>query len=428
MNYYLPVIWLAKIVSGLSRLLNRGAGSTWPGHIVLKINPDFIREINKLYEGNIILVAGTNGKTTTSKMIAAIIGEKEVISNPSGANLLNGTASAFVNNMDWYGKVKKKYAILEVDEMVLPLLLNNLKPKIIICLNLFRDQLDRYGEVDTIAEKWKASFRQLPKTTTLILNADDPEVASIGEKLSAKVFYFGLEEESKLQQFEHATDSIFCPNCGKRLVYDSVYFSHLGHWKCNNCGLKRPEPHLSTWPSPLPGTYLKYDTLGAVLTAKTLGFADEKIEKILKHFSPAFGRQEEIIVNNKKVKIILSKNPTGFNQSIDTMLQMPDKKKDILIALNDLIVDGKDISWIWDVDFEKLLPMMKHLTITGTRVKDLAVRMKHAGAKDILFINDFKKALQTALEKINKTETLYILPTYSAMLEVRKILVGRKLL
>ena len=428
MQKHLLIIWIAKLVSLVSRTINQGSGSTWPGHIALHLNQHFIQDVMNKYDGKVILVAGTNGKTTTAKMISSILGVEKVITNPSGANLLNGTTSALINSMDLFGNVLKKYMVLEVDEAILPLLLKRITPDIVICLNLFRDQLDRYGEVDMISEKWNTSLKNLPESSIALLNADDPQVAIIGTNLKAKVKYFGLEDKKLFKEMEHATDSTFCPKCGSRLIYEGVFFSHLGHWQCDNCGLKRPRPDINEFPSPLPGTYIKYDVLASALCAKILGLTESEIQSKLSSFQPAFGRQEDIIVNGKKVKIILSKNPTGFNQTIDTVLHMGDDKKNYVLALNDFEQDGKDISWIYDVDFEKLLPHIKNLIITGRRAEDMAVRVRYAGINEVTYMSDFKKALNEALNKMGKNDTLYVLPTYSAMLEIRKILLGRKLL
>lgn len=423
----LLISWIAKSISMSSKTFNRGSGSTWPGHIALHMNQNFIQDMIKTFEGKVILVTGTNGKTTTVKMISSIIGVENVITNPSGANLLNGTSSAIVNNMNWLGSISKQYMVLEVDEAVLSLLLHKMTPDIVICLNLFRDQLDRYGEVDVISEKWNSSLINLPESSMVLLNADDPQVANIGINVKAKVKYFGLNDKKLFKEMEHATDSTFCPKCGSRLIYEGVFFSHLGFWRCESCGLKRPEPNITEFSSPLPGVYIKYDVLASVLCAKELALDDSQIQEGLSKFQPAFGRQENLIIDGKKVKIILSKNPTGFNQTIEAVLHMDDEKKNYLLALNDLEQDGKDISWIWDVDFERLLSSVKHITITGTRAKDLAVRMKYAETKDIFYTSDFKRAIKNALMKIENEETLYILPTYSAMLTIRKNLIGKKL-
>jgi len=326
-----------------------------------------------------------------------------------------------------------------VDENSLPIVLAELKIQnskfktttknlkfIIVLLNLFRDQLDRYGEVDVIAQKWQRAFPRLDtgnqaiKPYQFIANADDPLVAHLGEAassrpgLEARALYFGLNDPKRfVKAVDHATDSIFCLNCGGRLSYEGMYYSHIGIWYCTKCKEKRPIPDVSDWKSPLPGLYNQYNTLAAVLVAQTIGISDKKITESLVSFAPAFGRQEHI----GNAYIFLSKNPTGFNQSLRTVLELGSKK--LLLVLNDRIPDGRDVSWIWDVDFE-MIPKDVSVRVSGDRVYDLALRLKYAGIKTTLYEN-LEDALAT-------TGSFYVLPTYSAMLEVRKILKGKKIL
>lgn len=326
-------------------------------------------------------------------MIKHLLG-KDVVTNASGANLLNGVISSIITAppADW--------GVFEIDENTLPQVLKFMNPKVIVLLNLFRDQLDRYGEVDTIADNWKKALANFPGQ--LIINADDPLVASLGTK---NTIYFGLEDTKLFQKIpEHAMDSQFCPACGNRLSYAGHFYSHIGHWSCPNCGLKRPKPQFTNTKYPLMGTYNKYNTLAAIAVAKFLG-----LDPDLSGLHPAFGRQERI----GDVTIFLSKNPAGFNESLRTVLEL--NAKNILLALNDRIPDGRDVSWIWDVDFE-MLPKTANLYVTGDRALDMALRLKYAG---------FKSQIVTNIPKI---ENLFILPTYSAMLEIRQELTGRKIL
>jgi UDP-N-acetylmuramyl tripeptide synthase len=295
-------------------------------------------------------------------------------------------------------------------------------------LNLFRDQLDRYGEVNTIAKKWKDALKHLDGKTTLILNADDPQVALLGEKLKAKVLYFGIDPTgNENDKFQHASDSTYCPNCKTKLTYSSVYFSHLGNWNCQNCNYGHPKKVFTESPLyPLAGIYNEYNINAAVLLAKNLRLSDERISSALKNFKPAFGRQEILTVNSKQVQIFLSKNPTGLNESLKTIVDL--KAENLLLVLNDRIPDGRDVSWIWDVDFENYATVFKNIMISGDRVFDMGLRLKYAGFKNFRTEENLTKAVNIALEKTAKNEILYILPTYSAMLEVRKILTGKKIL
>ncbi|MBU2632668.1 Mur ligase family protein [Patescibacteria group bacterium] len=422
------LIILGKSFSFLIKNLNLGHGSTWPGHIALKANKSFIEKSLKRENVKTIVIAGTNGKTTTSKLLKTIIEKNEgkVFQNQSGANLLNGIASTIILESNINGKLKKDFAVLEVDENTLPLIVDSFIPDYIIALNLFRDQLDRYGEVDTIAEKWKESFKKLPESTTVILNADDPLIAFLGKDIKAKTLFFGLNENSSATTHE-AADSVYCPICKAKLEYSSFTFSHLGNWSCVNCNFKKPILALSNVSNyPLSGTYNKYNTLAAILTAKTLGFNNEKIEKALLGFSPAFGRQEVLTAKSKKVQIILAKNPTSFNESLKTIDEL--SARNLLLVLNDRIPDGKDVSWIWDTNL-KLAKNIKNITVSGDRAFDMALRVKYSDIRvNIETEESLKIAIRLALEKTGENETLFILPTYSAMLEVRKILTGKKIL
>ena len=400
-------IILGKLVSLISTTFRLGAGATWPGEIALRIQPRILQILAR--QKRIILVAGTNGKTTTAKMIQTIVTEtgKKATRNASGANLDNGLISTLLEHPD------EQYYIFEVDEATLPNVLKDLTPEIIVLTNLFRDQLDRYGEVDTIAEKWLVALVGLERQINIIVNADDPHLAFIGSKISANVKYFGLEDPSLfLPKMQHATDTIYCPNCGARLTFAGVYFSHLGKWACGNCSFVPPKEDLvaADVVSPLEGVYNIYNTLAAFLAAKTVGISVEKIREGLKKFTPAFGRLERI----GNIKILLSKNPTGFNESLRTVEASVDKCP-VLFALNDRIPDGRDISWIWDVDFEEYRNFPKYY-VSGDRAFDMALRLKYAGIES------------TIVENIPQEDMLWILPTYSAMLDIRKKLTGRKIL
>ncbi len=425
----LILILTGKLLSFISVYLNLGNGSTWPGHIALNINPDFAGEILKKSKTKIILITGTNGKTTTAKILESILEKdgKRVLTNKSGANLLNGIASSLIMEAGANGKVNKDYAIFETDESALSEVASRLTPDFLIALDLFRDQLDRYGEVDTIYKNWKSIYSDLKGKTKFILNGDDPRIAYLGMETDVDAKYFGLDEPAfKTNIPQYAADSSICPRCSHTLEFKPLYFSHIGVWECPSCGLKRPRISLNKSPSyPLEGIYNIYNTLASVLTAQELGVEKEAIEKGLIDFKPAFGRQEELNIDNRKVKLFLSKNPTGFNESLRTINSL--KAGYLLIVLNDRIPDGRDISWIWDIDFENLLKTKTTINLAGDRVYDMALRLKYAGLKTLNF-EDLDEAINNVLEKVSEGETLYILPTYSAMLEVRKILTGKKIL
>ena len=393
-----------KITKWIIDTFNLGAGATWPGEIALKMDENFVKNSlisRKVQESKIILVAGTNGKTTTAKLIKDVLeaSGKKVVHNLSGANLLNGVASVLVEN------IKADYYVFEVDEASLPKIIEQTNPDFIILLNLFRDQLDRYGEVDTVAHKWAKSL----VTGTLIICADDPLLVQVAKETSLKTIYFGLENKKfYLSKVQHATDSLYCPKCGARLDYRGYYFSHLGDWECPKCDFDHPNNNFSAgdFPVSLDGVYNRYNFLAAGAVLTSLKVPKSLISLKFKEFKPAFGRQEEI----NGVKILLSKNPTGFNESLRTAIASGGS---MLLVLNDRIPDGKDVSWIWDVDFEQLKKYEYQIFIWGDRKEDLAVRLKYAGVN----------------AKIEKNYNVrWVLCTYSAMLEVRKDLTGKKIL
>ncbi|MBI4065425.1 Mur ligase family protein [Candidatus Gottesmanbacteria bacterium] len=478
----LLIVWAGKSASRISRIFRIGSGATWPGEIALRLRPDILSLLFSQLRKGVIIIAGTNGKTTTALMVKKIAEAQgmSVIHNDSGANLDNGIISAFIKHASWGGTIRADWGVFEVDENILPQIVAQLKTQnsrlktttknvklIIVLLNLFRDQLDRYGEVDVIAEKWEKALRLRSgqalehKNTTLILNADDPLVAHLGVASKLPVTYFGVNDKTQyLSKMEHATDSIFCLNCGGRLSYEGIYYSHIGIWYCTTCKEKRPIPDVSDWKSPLPGLYNQYNTLAAVIVAKALHIKDKDIEASLTTFRPAFGRQEEFTVNGKTIKIFLSKNPAGFNQSLKTVLALGATQ--LLFVLNDRIPDGRDVSWIWDVDFEllkedkrvieepfgyaqgrhdehvkkkykkgeKIGRYTMRISVSGERCYDLAVRLKYADIplQESQVFENLEKAVRQSLEQEHTGETLYILPTYSAMLETRKILTGKKIL
>lgn len=442
MNIFL--ILIGKLLSFVSQKLNLGHGSTWPGHIALSLNKNFVRNILRKSDVKIVLIAGTNGKTTTGKLIKTILKHSgsKVFQNESGANLLNGLTSSLLLHTSFDGKLRYDYGVFEVDENSLPLVLKELAPDYIILLNLFRDQLDRYGEVNTIAERWKDAVKHLSKKTTVILNADDPQITYLGKNVKAKTYYFGLDDK-KLHQtsLQHAVDSTYCPKCGNKLTYQTIYFSHLGDWQCKKCGNKRPLLDTSLSPVyPLVGVYNRYNTHTAVLFAKLNNVPEQTVKQSLSEFKPAFGRQETLEVNGKRVQIFLSKNPTSFNQSLQTVKKLGGKN--ILFVLNDRIPDGRDVSWIWDVDFEELVGEKTNIVISGDRCYDLGLRIKYTSSSQVQnakfkmqsynskfkIVENLRTAVGKGLKNLGMNETLYILPTYSAMLEVRKILTGRKIL
>ncbi len=434
-------VGVAKIVASVVRSLKLGAASVLPGSISQRLHPRLLPLLFEQIKQGVILVVGTNGKTTTSLLLKTILENQgyTVTHNASGANLINGLIAALLADADITGKLDSDYAILEVDENILPLVLKDCEPQYILGLNLFRDQLDRYGEVDTIAQRWGNAIKPLPKNTKIILNADDPTLAYLGQNLTQQVLFFGLNEpELYLEAIPHAVDSIYCPSCGHLLDYQGVYLSHLGDYKCPSCGFAKSTTAINSqeWSQILIGVYNKYNTIAAGLLALEIGIEKELIFETIKNFKAAFGRAEELTIDNKHIRILLSKNPVGMNETIRAVkdIQHQEKATVTLFVLNDRIPDGTDVSWIWDVDTEKLLQQGGTFIVSGDRTYDMALRLQYSGERPeesnfkLIVEENLPKALDRALSLTASQETLHILPTYSAMLEVREILLGRKIL
>ena len=432
---------LAKIITNIVRSLNLGAASVLPGSIARRLHPRLLPLLFEQVKKGVILVVGTNGKTTTALLLKTILENQgyKVTHNASGANLINGLTAALLADADLTGKLDSDYAILEVDENILPLVLKDCQPQYILGLNLFRDQLDRYGEVDTIAQRWGKAIAPLPESTTIILNADDPTLAYLGQNLKQRVLFFGLNEPKLyLEAIPHAVDSIYCPSCGRLLDYEGVYLSHLGDYKCPSCGFAKSETAINSqeWSQILIGVYNKYNTIAAGLLALEIGIEQELIFNTIQNFKAAFGRAEELTIDNKHIRILLSKNPVGMNETIRAVkdIQQQGKASVTLLVLNDRIPDGTDVSWIWDVDTEQLVKQGGTFIVSGDRTYDMALRLQYSGesitesAFKLIVEADLSQAINQALNLTSTEETLHILPTYSAMLEVREILVGRKIL
>lgn len=431
---------IAKTITGFVKLFKLGAASVLPGEIAGRLHPQLLRLLSQQLTHGLILVVGTNGKTTTSLLLKDILVNNgyKIIHNSAGANLINGLVTCLIMNSNLWGKLTADYAILEVDENVLPLALKQCNPTHILALNLFRDQLDRYGEVDTISYRWQNAIEPLSKDTFIIVNGDDPTLCYLGQNLSQKVLFFGLNEpDLYLEEIPHAVDSIYCPKCGTSLTYQGVYLSHLGDYDCPNCDFTKSKLSVnsSEWQQILIGVYNKYNTLAAGLVAETIGIKREIINDTITNFKAAFGRAEELTIKDKKIRILLSKNPVGMNETIRAVndIKKVNLSSTILMVLNDRIPDGTDVSWIWDVDTEKLVETGGNIVVSGDRVYDMALRLKYSintleSDMNLIVEENLSQAVNKALELTPANETLYIIPTYSAMLEVRKLLLGREIL
>jgi len=440
----------AEFARALVMITKKGSGSALPGVFAQKVDPKIIGKLAKMIKGGVIIVTGTNGKTTTAKMIASILetAGHRVIYNFSGSNLSRGIASFLVQKTSFWGtRIDGDIGIFEVDEATMPEILSMVQPKYIVVTNLFRDQLDRYGEVDKTAALIGKALA-MAKDTTILLNGDDPLVASLSS-YNSKVQYFGVNDKYQTLS-KGAIDSRNCISCGHELTFSPRYYGHLGNYKCSNCGLSRPnldysitdmsftvESSKATFNAPnmktdisisLPGLYNLYNALAAASIASDYGIPETTIITALLKLSAAFGRMEKIKIGEKNIYLMLVKNPTGFTQTIETLTFDKDKKN-ILIALNDNFADGTDVSWIWDAEVEIINNYYSNFTVSGIRGDDMLLRLKYADFDTAKITKelDLKKALESALKKVDDGETLYILPTYTAMLEIRKNLANQGL-
>ena len=386
----------ARLVGRLSRAVGRGGGTTLPGKLLWKVDPGALDALAAKLPAGVAVVSATNGKTTTSAMLARILGSRYRLAwNNSGANLASGVASTLLSAPD------ADLGLLEVDEFALPEVMQRVRPRVVSLGNLFRDQLDRYGELEHIAERWRAAVATLPPTSTLVVNADDPLVADLADG-RAGALRFGVDDPRLARPaLQHAADSKYCVRCGEPYDYAAAYVGHLGDYRCPNCGHSRPPLDVAArsidlqaldasvfdlvTPAgtvrvtlPLPGLYNVYNALAAAATALALDASLDEIATGLGTFTAAFGRFERIEAGDKQILMLLIKNPAGANEAIRT-LEEGGVPETLVIALNDRIADGRDVSWIWDVDFEPLLERVERIVASGERAAELALRFTYAG-------------------------------------------------
>jgi UDP-N-acetylmuramyl tripeptide synthase len=438
---------LARLARATSRRVGRSGGTTAPGRLLLKASPRALARMSGQLEAGSVLVSATNGKTTTAAMIAAALERsgRPLVHNRAGSNMSWGVATALLDA----GREPGQLGLFEVDEAWLPAVAHDVEPRLLLLSNLFRDQLDRYGELELLADRWAQLVGELDGRARFVLNADDPLVADLGRERSG-VTYFGLEDDSQaLPGMQHAADSKHCRNCGHAYEYEAIYLGHLGRYHCPNCGRTRPEPQVAATrvelegmrgsrftlrtPQgelsvrlPLPGLYNVYNAVAGAATVLELGVPLATLGEALEGFGGAFGRVETIPIGGRQLSILLIKNPAGANEVLRT-LTLEDGSLDLWIALNDKIADGRDISWIWDADFEVLAGRVGQVTCSGTRAEEMALRLKYAGIDSDLHVErDLGESLDSAVRNA-AGEHLYALPTYTALLELRDLLADRGL-
>jgi UDP-N-acetylmuramyl tripeptide synthase len=466
---------LARSVGAISRLRG-GGGTSAPGKLLMRLAPNAIGDLGARLACGSVLISATNGKTTTATMAAGIFERAGIalVHNRAGANMAGGIATTLLDAARPRGGIAGELGLFEVDELWLAQLAAQLHPRAILLGNLFRDQLDRYGELDTIAERWAEVLRDAD--AKLLLNADDPLLADLGREHPG-VLYFGVNDDSlALPGMAHAADAKHCRRCGAPYVFDAIYLGHLGHYHCPSCGQSRPAPAVTatdvrlqgvrtarfTLGTPsgraevalaLPGLYNVYNALAAAALSIALEIPLETIVAGLQGTQAAFGRAESVSVSvpalpavgaaagngaappvTRELRILLVKNPAGANEVLRTLALEPGEH-DVLGVLNDHIADGRDVSWIWDADFELLAGRIRHATCSGTRAADLAARLKYAGidSERIDVREDLADALRAAAadrpdpgsDPNTANPPLFALPTYTAMLALRELLVAR---
>ena len=442
-----------RVATGLSRRLGRGGGTVIAGHVVPRIDPTALRTVTRRLRHGTILVSGTNGKTTTSRLISHILAQADIraLHNRAGANLVTGLISAVVAQSSLGGWPDADVGLFEVDEATVPAALQQVRPRTVLLTNIFRDQLDRYGEVHFVAELWAKAIRRLPIDAALILNADDPLVATLGRVGPDAPLYFGVGDASVGErEVPHASDARICPDCGTAFEYEVCYYGHLGRYRCPRCGLARPTPGVEATAitlrgdrgtdirirTPLgelmcsfnlPGLYNVYNALAATSVCVSLGLDLGTIRTGLESFTAAFGRLERVSVDGRELLLALVKNPVGFGEVLRMILgndPAATGERTLLIAINDLFADGTDVSWLWDVDFERLQGHVGTVVCAGLRADDMAVRLKYALVPEerIVVESDARQAIRRVVESSSPGETVYVLPTYTAMLEIRDVL------
>ena len=437
----------ARAAGAVSRRAGRG-GTSLPGKLLLRLEPGAVGSLAARLSNGSAVISATNGKTTTAAMVASILerGGHALVHNRAGANMAGGIAGTLLEAAGSHGSIAGDTGLFEIDEFWLDRLVPQIRPRALLLANLFRDQLDRYGELETIADRWAGVVAEA-KDTTLVLNADDPLVADLGRD-RAGVVYFGVEDPSMaLEGMAHAADSKHCRRCGAPYHYDYVFLGHLGHYHCDVCGATRPAPAVAAervvldglrgarvtlrLPSatvevalPLPGLYNVYNALGAAALTTALGATPEEIVAGLEATAAAFGRAETVQLAGRDLILLLVKNPAGANEVLRT-LALEDGEHDVLAVLNDHTADGRDVSWVWDADFEVLAGRLRRVVCSGTRAAEMALRFKYAGVDEARLVvePELPAALDSAVG--DGTGRLVAIPTYTAMLELRRELVAR---
>jgi UDP-N-acetylmuramyl tripeptide synthase len=435
---------LARAIGAASRLFGAGGGTTLPGKVLWKAHPGAIDRLARRVAVGSVVFSASYGLTSTAAMAAQIMRRRlRLAHNASGANLVSGVASTLLATPG------AELGLFEVDEGALPEVARRLQPRAVLLGNLFRDQLDRYGELEHVAERWREALAHLPETA-LVANADDPLLGVIARDHPGPVRTFGVDDPRRARpSLQHAADSKYCPECGRPFLYAAAYVGHLGEYACPVGHLRRPSLDVSAreielrgldgsrfeLATPegtasvslaLPGLYNVYNATAAAALAGELGVPLAEVVAGLEAFTAAFGRFERIAIGDRRVLMLLVKNPAGANEAVRTLLEGGAPALAV-VALNDEIADGRDVSWIWDVDFEPLLASLDRVIVAGGRAAELALRFAYGGLERsrIEVVPELERALDRGLEETRTGGELVVLPTYTAMLGLRRIIARR---
>ncbi len=443
-----------KLAGASGRILGIGGGTSLPGMVARRIDPTILQSVMNNSRAKKIVITGSNGKTTTSRMIAEIAKEsgKRISHNRSGSNLLQGVTSVAVNFSNLLGQLDSDVLIFEIDEGTMQHVIPEIQPDVVVITNIFRDQLDRFGELYAVARSLDKVLADLPETATIVLNGNDPQVANFGKQARAKRIFFGLNTtEIGTPVPDQSADVIRCIHCQEDLEYKVAYLSHLGLYRCPGCGYTLPELDIAVTsvtlakdgksPThaimstpvgnleleiPLPGVHNVYNAAAAIGAALAAGLPKEKLPSALARLQPAFGRLEEIKAGDQTIYLAFVKNPTSFNL-IMRLIQQHEGEKHMLLAASHTVVDGEDFSWLWDIELEEIAPAIVDAVCSGNKPEELAMRLKYAEvpSEHITMIPDREQALDAALKNAGPGGTLYIMATYSPTQELRRIMQKR---
>jgi UDP-N-acetylmuramyl tripeptide synthase len=439
---------IGKSAGTATRLFRRGGGTALPGLVASRIDPALVAKLGGQLNGGRALVTGTNGKTTTSRILASILTEAELpfLHNRQGSNLMRGFASTLVAASNAAAHLNLPghcLGIFETDEATMPAAARALRPRSMAFTNLFRDQLDRYGEVDTVAALWREALVASPSTATLVLNADDPSVAELARGWSGPVHWFGVDDPAFAVEERGALDARWCGDCGGTFAYDRRYFAHIGLWRCTGCHRARTKPEttarnirlrldscsfqvdgLGELTMPLTGLYNIYNALAGIALARVLGTPDDAIRRGVTNVHAAFGRQEVIEHQGRRLRLMLIKNPTGANEVLRLLAAFTGERGfNVAVLLSDRFADGQDVSWIWDVDFEPLASAATAWWAGGTRAEDIALRLKYAGwTPPRSLSHDPAELLSNVVAATPPGSDVFVIATYTAMSDLRAAL------